>query len=69
MTVTEDNLAEFGFRYEAYTPRFMKGFKYLSDSNGKWREGCICGHLGRHDRLCVLIHGWWWFERSPVENY
>ncbi len=68
-TVTEQNLASFGLRYEAYTPRFLEGFKYLSDSNGRWREGCLCGHLGRHDRLCVLIHPFWWFEKSPVENY
>lgn len=69
MTVTEDNLATFGLRYEAYTPRFREAFKYLSDSNGRWREGCLCGHLGQHDRLCVLIHPFWWFEKSPVENY
>ena len=68
-TVTDANLASFGLKYEAYTPRFMEGFKYLSDSNGRWREGCLCGHLGKHDRLCVLIHPFWWFERSPVENY
>jgi hypothetical protein len=68
-TVTESNLATFGLHYEAYTPRFLEGFKYLSDSNGRWREGCLCGHLGQHDRLCVLIHPYWWFEKSPVENY
>jgi hypothetical protein len=68
-TVTESNLASFGLRYEAYTPHFVAGFKYLSDSNGRWREGCLCNHLDRHDRLCVLIHPFWWFEKSPVENY
>lgn len=68
-TVTEANAASFGLRYEAYTARFMEGFKYISDSNGRWREGCMCGHLGQHERLCVLTHGWWWFESSPVENY
>jgi hypothetical protein len=47
----------------------MEGFKYLSDSNGRWREGCVCGHLEEYERLCVLTHGWWWFETSPVENY
>jgi len=68
-TVTEANASSFELRYEAYAPRFMEGFKYLSDSNGRWREGCVCGHLGKHERLCVLTHGWWWFETSPVENY
>ncbi len=69
MTVNEANLDSFSLRYEAYTPRFMKGFKYLSDSNGRWREGCVCGHLGEYDRLHVLIHGFWWYDKSPVENY
>jgi hypothetical protein len=68
-TVTEENLESFGLRYEAYTRRFLEGFKYLSESNGRWREGCACGHLGRYDRLCVLTHPFWWFEKSPVENY
>ena len=68
-TVTEENIASFGLRYEADLPRFLERFKYLSDSNGRWREGCLCNHLGQHDRLCVLIHPFWWFERSPVENY
>lgn len=68
-TITDANVSSFGLKYEAYTPRFVDGFKYLSDSNGRWREGCVCGHLGQHDRLCVLTHGFWWFDASPVENY
>lgn len=68
-TISEDNKESFGIKYDAYSPRFMQDFKYLSDSNGRWREGCLCQHLGSFDRLCVLTHGWWWFERSPVENY
>jgi hypothetical protein len=68
-TINDDNKESFGIRYDAYSPRFMKHFKYLSDSNGRWREGCLCEHLGSFDRLCVLTHGWWWFEQSPVENY
>lgn len=68
-TVGEENLASFGFRYEAYTSRFLSGFKYLSESNGRWREGCLCRHLGQHERLYVLTHPFWWYEKSPVENY
>jgi hypothetical protein len=56
-TVTEANASSFELRYEAYSDHFMKGFKYLSDSNGKWREGCVCGHLGEYDRLCVRTGG------------
>jgi hypothetical protein len=68
-TVNDSNKESFGIAYEAYSPRLVKDFKYLSDSNGRWREGCLCQHLGSFDRLCVLTHGWWWFEKSPVENY
>lgn len=68
-TIDDTNKDSFGIRYEAYSPEFIKGFKYLSDSKGGWREGCLCQHLGSYDRLCVLTHGWWWFEKSPVENY
>lgn len=37
-----------------------RGYKYLSDSCQHWREGCLCGHIGRHLRLHVLIHPIWW---------
>jgi hypothetical protein len=67
--ITEQNLAQFGLKYEAYTERFTKDLKYLSDSNGRWREGCLCQHLGRHPRICVLIHPFWWFDITPIENY
>ena len=67
--VTEDNLSRFGLRYEAYTPHFLQGFKYLSDSGGRWREGCLCGHLGQHDHLYCLIHPFWWYDKSLVENF
>lgn len=68
-TICDENKESFAIKYDAYSPRFMEDFKYLSDSNGRWREGCLCQHLGSFDRLCVLTHGWWWFENSPVENY
>jgi hypothetical protein len=45
-TINDANTASFGIRYDAYSPHFMKDFKYLSDSNGRWREGCLCQHLG-----------------------
>jgi hypothetical protein len=69
MTVNEDNLQSFGLQIDAYSPRFMNECKYLSDSKGSWREGCLCQHLGSFERFAILTHGWWWFDRSPVENY
>lgn len=47
----------------------MEG-KYISDSGGIWREGCFCKHVGKWEKLQVLIHPeWWWHEsQSPQEN-
>jgi hypothetical protein len=38
--------------------------KYLSDSNGFWREGDLTQHLGAHERFQVLVHPDWWFEKD-----
>lgn len=69
MLLPAQTVAAAGFRYQAYAPEFFGGFKYLSDSSARWREGCVCGWLGRQDRLYVLTHGFWWYEQTPLENY
>ncbi|PZE21134.1 hypothetical protein [Paenibacillus xerothermodurans] len=46
-------------------------FKYLSDSNHQWREGCVCRHLADHNKLHALIHPiWWCFDNcdTPIEK-
>jgi len=58
-----------GIQYEAYQKRFMDNFKYISDSSAHWREGCMCQHIGKEDNLYILTHGFWWFDKSSVENY
>jgi len=58
-----------GIEYEAYEERFMKNYKYISDSSAHWREGCMCQHIGNENNLYILTHGFWWFNRSPVETY
>jgi hypothetical protein len=55
---------EAGFRYYALHPRFFGNMKYLSDSNGRWREGDLLHHLGSHRHYQVLIHPDWWFEKD-----
>jgi len=47
-----------------YEPRFFSQIKYLSDSRGKWREGCPCEALkgGRYPQLQLLMHPIWWSE-------
>jgi len=55
------------FEYYAYSPTITRSFKYISDSNRYWRDGCICTYIGRTDRIYALIHPFWWAEeRLPV---
>jgi hypothetical protein len=58
------NPLDAGFRYYALAPEFFGGMKYLSDSNGFWREGDLTEHLGSHRRFQVLVHPDWWFEKD-----
>ena len=55
---------EAGFTNYALEPRYFREMKYLSDSNGFWREGDLLAHIGKHDRMQVLIHPDWWFEED-----
>lgn len=55
---------EFGFDNYGLEDRYFEQMKYLSDSNGSWREGDLTKHLGQHDRFQVLVHPDWWFEKD-----
>lgn len=48
----------------AYAKEFTSEIKYLSDSSQHWREGCLCGNLGKYERMQVLMHGEWWNEKT-----
>jgi hypothetical protein len=68
--VDEKNMHEFELEYEAYSSHFFKDIKYIADSGGRWREGCMCEFIKRETpKLCILTHPLWWFEKSPIENY
>ena len=56
------NVYDYGFRYYAMEEKYTKQMKYLSDSNGFWREGDLLEHLDAHDHIQVLTHPDWWFE-------
>jgi hypothetical protein len=43
--------------------------KYLSDSGGRWREGCFCEWIGKEDLLFVNTHPVWWYNECPQENF
>jgi hypothetical protein len=55
---------EAGFKNYALENRFFKDMKYLSDSNGIWREGDPTVHLGKYRRFQILVHPDWWFDKD-----
>jgi len=57
---------DLGIRNYAYDPKFTRDMKYISDSSGRWREGCLCKLLGKYDKIQVLTHPNWWYEAEEV---
>ena len=43
--------------------------KYISDSGGRLREGCMCNFIGKEKILKINTHPTWWFEESNLENF
>lgn len=57
-------------KYHAYEQRFLNPqIKYLSDSSARWREGHFGTWLGKEPHMQVLTHPFWWYEKTPAENY
>ena len=52
-----------------YNSQYFEHAKYISDSGGRWREGCFSKHIGKHDKMLVLTHPVWWYCTTPNENY
>lgn len=40
--------------------------KYISDSTQNWREGCMCQHMGKEDKLQILTHPFLWHDMHQV---
>jgi hypothetical protein len=53
----------------AYYSKRLSFYKYISDSSGRWREGCFCSFVGKANNLAVLTHPVWWFHDFPNESY
>ena len=49
---------------DAYSDKFFKERKYLSDSAQNWREGCFCGHFEKYDQMQILTHPMWWSDNG-----
>jgi hypothetical protein len=62
-------LSEYNLIYDAYSNSFMDELKYISDSRASWREGCMCKNIGKHNKLYILTHPFWWYEDASCENF
>lgn len=45
---------------DPYLPKFCTKIKYISDSNRRWREGCMCKWVGQCDKIQIAVHPHWW---------
>jgi hypothetical protein len=64
LVVSLTDITLYGFGSAHYA-----GAKYISDSGARWREGCMCEHIGKHQKLIVLTHPEWWFGNHIGEGY
>jgi len=55
----KSNLKNEGF-IDSRDPEILKQTKYISDSGRYWREGCMCKHINKHEKLQILTHPIWW---------
>jgi hypothetical protein len=62
LNFVEDFLKELDLEYDAYSDIFLKKIKYISDSSYRWKEGCMCSHLKKENKLYILTHPIWWFS-------
>ena len=54
-----------------YHSKFFQEIKYLSDSKGEWREGCVCQWLKSSSppqNLQILTHPVWWGRKERNLN-
>lgn len=52
-----------------YSDVFFNKTKYLSDSRGAWKEGCVCKYLQQNNSgrdLQILTHPIWWDNESKI---
>lgn len=56
--------------YDGYNKRFVKDIKYISDSGGRWREGCMCDFIKNNvPKLCILTHSFWGYKKTSLEVF
>ena len=62
------NIKKLKIQNYAYDKKFVIDMKYISDSNGNWREGDILENLN-FKRLQVLTHPELWFDKVQFIDY
>lgn len=60
LNTVESLLSPLDLEYDAYSDVFMKDIKFISDSKYRWRGGCMCNHIKKEAKLCILTHPIWW---------
>lgn len=60
----EEFLSDIDMDYDAYSEKFIREMKYISDSARQWKEGCMCNHIGKETKLCILTHPIWWSQTT-----
>ena len=50
-------------RHDLISPNDTK-LKYISDSGRNWREGCMCQHIGKENKLHISCHPEWWVSNG-----
>ena len=46
----------------------MINVKFISDSCRNWREGCMCEHIGKVDKLEILTHPVWYAHETSTRD-
>ena len=59
-----DNEIDVGDFVNTYSPEFLQ--RYISDSNGSWKEECACQVLkdAKSKSIQILTHPFWWNEEQ-----
>ena len=53
---------------DAYSSKITYACKYISDSVQNWRQGCMCNHIDRVDKLQILTHPIWWSKHHKFRD-
>jgi len=54
---------------DARSPEITNICRYLSDSIQNWRDGCMCNHIDKEDKLQILTHPIWWSNQHKPRDH